>query len=218
MTLPSRSPQHTLFTLVRHGETHWNAEDRLQGQLPSELSPLGHRQAEAVAKKLAGIDFDAVYSSDLRRAMQTIRYLADLTGVEVRSEPRVRERSMGVFDGLLWEDVIRRFPEEYAAYKSGNLDYVMPERESSNAVYDRVIDCMEELAVRHRGGHIAVFTHGGVLHRIFRYVTEVPRVGPRRFSLYNGSINVVRQGQDGWRIETWGEIDHLEAIGDTSAN
>lgn len=213
------SSSDATLTLIRHGETTWNAAGILQGHLPSELSPLGHLQAQAVARRLARMPpFDAIYSSDLLRSLQTADYLIALRPGTVIHEPRLRERSMGVFDGLTWEQVQSRFPDEYADYKTGRLDFAMPEGESSQRVYDRVITCINDLAARHAGRRILIFTHGGVLHRIFRYVTDSPRVGPRCFSLFNAAINSIRHGYKGWSVETWGDIAHLEAIGTQSDN
>lgn len=209
----------TWLTLIRHGETAWNADGILQGHLPSELSPLGRRQAQAVARRLAAEPrFDAVYSSDLMRSLQTADYFTELRPTAIVREPRLRERSMGAFDGLTWQQVESRFPDQYAQYRTGRLDYAMPEGESSQQVYDRVIACINDLADRHQGRHLLVFTHGGVLHRIFRYVTDSPRVGPRRFSLFNAAINRIRRDPTGWSIETWGDIAHLEDIGTRSDN
>src|SRR5258706_3803519 len=113
----------TRLCLVRHGETAWNAEGRVQGQLDIPLSPTGLAQAKAVASALAGESFDAIYSSDLVRVRQTAQPIAELLKKDVLLDERLRERHYGVFQGITYAEAKERFPGDYERFKSKDLDF-----------------------------------------------------------------------------------------------
>src|SRR5476649_965924 len=108
----------SLITLIRHGETTWNAERRVQGQLESPLSERGVQQAEALAQRMQFEKFDALYASDLARAYATAEKIAALTGGRIHSDQRLRERHYGVFQGFTWDEIRQKFPAEYAEFKA----------------------------------------------------------------------------------------------------
>lgn len=203
----------TELIVVRHGETACNAEGRLQGHRGGALSPRGHEQSAAVAERLSETRFDALYSSDLARAHETAGYIARRTGHEIMTDPRLRERCMGVFEGLTWHEAETRYPEEMARYRERDPDYVFPEGESWQQVYDRVVACSDEMARRHVGRTVVVVSHGGVLHRMFRHTVGLPFQAPRTWTIYNASINRFLIGDGTWMLGTWGDIGHLEEIG-----
>jgi probable phosphoglycerate mutase len=198
---------------VRHGETVWNLDGRQQGHLHSELTPLGVRQAQAMAEGLAGEHFDALYSSDLGRAMQTAQILAERLELDVRAEPGLRERHLGMLQGLTMAEFRERYPEHYARLRSADADYVIPEGESARQRHRRCVRCAAEIAGRHPGGKVLVIAHGGVLNSFFRHALGLAVAGPRRFCLYNGSINRFRIEDGEWSLVSWGETHHLRGIG-----
>ena len=104
--------RRTQLIVVRHGETEWNIAGIRQGHLDSRLTARGMAQAKALAQRLARERFTALYSSDLGRAVQTAMSVADLTGHEVVTDARLRERHLGIFQGLNADEILRRFPEE----------------------------------------------------------------------------------------------------------
>src|SRR5712671_5870809 len=120
----------TRLIVVRHGETVWNVEDKLQGQMDSELTPLGNAQSQALAERLSRCAISALYSSDLGRAGQTAELIAARTGQQIRFDARLRERHLGIFQGRTWAEVQRLFPEDIARFLSNEVDYVVPEGES----------------------------------------------------------------------------------------
>jgi probable phosphoglycerate mutase len=147
--------QSELF-LVRHGETAWNAESRFQGQQDSPLTALGIAQAEAVAAYLATHTLSALYSSDLPRTLQTASLIALATGLTVIAESALRERNLGIFEGLTRAEVEARHAEAHARYVARDVEYVIPNGESLRQLELRGAEVMERLARRHLGERIAV--------------------------------------------------------------
>ena len=203
----------TELTFVRHGETVWNLEGRMQGHMDSALSELGLAQARAVAEALAGQPFDAIYSSDLGRARRTADISAERIGLEVRADAGLRERNLGLFQGLTGAECGERHPEEYARFRSGDPDYVIPGGESVRQRIDRAVACGDEIARRHPGGRIVLVAHGGVLDAFFRHTLGLDIAAPRRYSLYNAAINVFFVADGQWRLDTWGQTSHLADLG-----
>ncbi len=202
---------HTRICLVRHGETAWNAEGRVQGQLDVPLSELGQAQARATAAALAGERFAAVYASDLERARQTAAPAAQRLGLEVRLEPALRERHYGMFESLTYAEVRERFPAEYARFKRKDPEFDFTGGESLRAFAERAVACVAGLAQRHAGESILVVTHGGVLDMVYRHATGCGLSTPRDFELPNAAINRVEVAPGGWRVALWAEVAHLQA-------
>jgi probable phosphoglycerate mutase len=202
--------QRTRVIVVRHGETAWNNEKRWQGHLDSPLTAKGLSQAQALARRLSGERFSALYSSDLGRAHQTAQIIATATGHSVVLDARLRERKLGVFQGLTSDEIRAVHAEEYELYRARDPDHRLPEGESLRQQVERNLRCFEELAQRHLGESIVVVTHGGVLSGLFRHVLSIPLEAPRRFAFPNSSLNVfVFQGGD-WMLQTWGDVSHLD--------
>ena len=108
----------TQLLLIRHGETAWNAEHRIQGQLDIPLSPQGMLQAAQLAEFLADEPVSAIYSSELSRAWLTAAPLASRLELEVIAEPRLRERSFGIFEGLTLDEIAERHPDEFREWRA----------------------------------------------------------------------------------------------------
>lgn len=201
----------TRILLLRHGETAWNIEDRYQGQADSPLTPAGQAQAAALAVRLARGRLDVLYSSDLGRARATAWHLTQATGAIPVLDARLRERALGVFQGLTRREAEERFPEPYRRLRSGDPDYAVPEGESPRQHLERTVACLNDLAGRHPGETVAVVTHGGAVTLFLRHVLELPLVGPRRFSRANASWNSFLHQAGRWQLETWGDVSHLES-------
>ena len=199
----------TQMVVVRHGETVWNTAGRQQGQLDSELSPTGVRQAEAIAEALADQTFHTLYTSDLARAVQTAEIIGRRLGIEPIPEPGLRERHLGILQGLTMAQFAERFPAEHALLRSDDPDYAIPEGESVRERQERHVCCAEALAERHAGQRLLLVAHGGVLNSLFRHALGLPLASPRAFSLLNASLNRFSVSAGRWRLETWGETGHL---------
>ncbi|HWQ40328.1 MAG TPA: histidine phosphatase family protein [Burkholderiales bacterium] len=199
----------TEFLLVRHGETAWNAEQRIQGHLDSPLNDEGLAQALLLGERLGQERFDHFYSSDLGRALQTAQPIADRSGRRPVPDPALRERNLGVFQGLTGPECQQRYPQDYARFHQRDPDHAMPGGESIRQVSARVSRLLQDLASRHRGARILVVTHGGVLDAAYRFVNAVPLDRPRDFPIYNASVNRVEYDGVRWRVTVWGDISHL---------
>ncbi len=206
----------THLIAIRHGETEWNREGRFQGHLNSALNEEGLAQARALGERLATERIDLLLCSDLGRALQTASAIAMRSGHEIVVEPRLRERRMGIFQGLTPVEVQARHPEEYARFKTHDPDYVIPGGESMRQLFERSVACFTELAKRHAGLTLAAVTHGGVLAMLYRHAKAMPLEAPRDFPLHNTGVNRFRHRLGAWELQNWGDIAHLEnALDDT---
>ena len=203
----------TRFLLVRHGETTWNLDGRIQGQGDSPLSPAGVAQADALARRLAGENADLLVSSDLGRTMQTAEPLARMSGLPLRAMAEFRERSFGIFEGLTLPEIAARYPDEHERWRSRDPAYAMPGGESLGRLRERVESALIDIA---RGGarRVIVVTHGGVLDMIYRFVRGVSLEARRDWELLNASINTVSRSGEAWALEHWGDVAHLEIARD----
>jgi len=200
----------TRLCLVRHGETAWNAEGRVQGQLDVPLSAVGLAQARAVAAALAGESFGAIYASDLARVRQTAEPAAARLGLGVRLERALRERHYGMFERLTYVEVKERYPAEYARFRDKDLDFDFVSGESLKAFAERALACVAALVERHAGESILVFTHGGVLEIVYRHATGRGLSSARDFEIPNAALNRIEVAGGAWRVAAWAEVSHLE--------
>jgi 2,3-bisphosphoglycerate-dependent phosphoglycerate mutase len=202
----------TLLLAVRHGETEWNLAGRHQGQLDSPLTSRGIRQAECLADGLADRHVDILFSSDLGRALHTAEIIAKRLSLEICTDLRIRERHHGIVQGLTRKEFADKYPDEAQRFFSGDPDYVLPGGESARQLYDRSVQCAEDVALRHPGKNVLIVGHGGGMSCYFRKATSIPLGQPRRFSLFNAAINSFRISGGQWHLDTWGEIAHLKRL------
>ena len=195
--------------LVRHGETAWNREGRMQGHTDIPLSEEGFAQAEALAARLAEEAFDALWSSDLQRARQTAERVARRTGHRVAVDPRLRERNLGVLQSFTREESARVHPEVFDRYQRGEADYAIPGGESARQFSARALGALTEIAQGLAGGRAVVVCHGGVLDVLYRAAAGEGPGGPRRTTLLNASVNTFRYREGRWSLFLWGDISHL---------
>ena len=201
--------ERTQVIIVRHGETLWNIKGIRQGHLDSPLTESGKAQAKALGARLKREKFSALYSSDLGRAVETAQRITALTGHEIVTDLKLRERHLGIFQGLTADEMKQRYPEEYRLNRSLSPNYVIPGGESIVQQVARNIAYLNEIAEKHRGETIVVVTHGGVLSGLFRHTFSIPFGAPRRFEFVNAGLNAfVYQGGD-WFLQTWGDVSHL---------
>jgi broad specificity phosphatase PhoE len=197
-----------LFYLIRHGESLYNAEGRIQGQSDVELSPLGLRQAAAIAEAFGDEPLDAVFASPLRRAMQTAEPIAARFGLPIRPDDRLMEIHAGIFQGLLWAEIEAKFPEAARPWREQHPDYVIPGGESRRSLMVRgraAFESIRELPFR----RVAVVSHGGILAAALKSLLQMPaEINP--FSLYNASISKLAWDQR-VKLLTLNQLDHLRA-------
>lgn len=203
----------TTILLIRHGETAWNAERRLQGHLDIALNAEGERQAALLGAALAAEAIDHIVSSDLRRARQTAEAIARVRGAQVGIDPALRERCYGGFEGLLYSEIAARFPRAFAAWQARDVDGELPpgenQGESFRQFYDRVTGAIGAQAKAHRGKTIALVAHGGVLECAYRAALGLSLETPRDFKVLNASVNRFVEEEGVLRLLSWGEVGHL---------
>ncbi|NMG44496.1 histidine phosphatase family protein [Aromatoleum toluvorans] len=209
----------TRLCLVRHGETSWNAEQRLQGHLDIPLNPVGEAQAAATAASLATVHFAAVYSSDLQRARQTATAITRNRAAAVEFHDRLRERNYGAFQGLTYSEAETRFPDDYRRFKQRDPLFTFPGGGESLAEFSaRVAEALTELANNHAGEQVLVVTHGGVLDIVHRLAAGKALDAPRDFTIPNAALNWIEYDGDTWHLVSWAERGHLEGTRDELPN
>lgn len=186
----------TTLCLVRHGESTWNAEGRIQGQLNPPLSELGLEQADLVAKRLADETWSAIYSSDLSRARQTAEAIAKLTGHELRIETQLRERTQGKREGYLLEEARELYPDIHAPEV---------EREDDEALTKRAVDIYQQIRDRHLGERILIVAHGALMGVFLQNI-----IGPLDdLKIENTSCTLLRWDGSSWDYEYVADATHL---------
>ena len=202
----------TRVILLRHGETAWNREGRIQGyNADSPLTDAGLAQARALAARLAREGIDLLYSSDMGRARQTTAPIAAATALPVAYDPGLRERNYGVFEGRTYAEIETDFPADYARFRKRDPEHAAPGGESAVQFDSRVSAALGAIAERAPGKRIAVVTHGGVLSVMYRRAKSIPIDAPRTYTLANASLNRFRHSTGRWTLETWGDVAHLSA-------
>jgi probable phosphoglycerate mutase len=201
----------TQLLVIRHGETAWNAEHRIQGHLDVPLSATGLHQAARLAERLANDRVDAIYSSELARAWLTAVPLAQRLGLGIVPEPRLRERSFGVFEGLTLDEIASQHPEAFRQWRGRDPLGAMAGGETGQQLIDRVLEALHDIAGRHRGQTVAVVTHGGVLDVAYRAARALDWDAPREHQMLNASINRLRVtfSPPALAMVDWGDVAHL---------
>lgn len=196
---------------VRHGESGFNAEGRIQGQADVSLSPRGRKQAEALASAMAKLPIQAIYSSPLARAMETAEPVAAALRLPIRTDPRLMEINAGVFQGLRWTEIELSHPAEAARWMAQEPDFVIPGGESRRALMVRGRAALE--AIRETGlPQILVVAHGGVLTGAIKSLLEIA-ADRNPFSLFNAAISRIDWGNH-FRLMTLNQTDHLRGVND----
>lgn len=199
----------TRLVLVRHGQTEWNANARIQGHTDIALDARGRWQAERVAAALADDGLRAVYSSDLARAHDTARAIALASGAALHVDTALRERGFGQFEGLTFSEIEARWPEHSQRWRAREPDYEPLGGESLTRFYARTVSAARALAERHAGEHIALVAHGGVLDCLYRAATGLTIQAPRSWPLGNATINRVLYADSGFSLIGWNDTSHL---------
>ncbi|MDZ7893380.1 MAG: histidine phosphatase family protein [Rhodoferax sp.] len=204
----------TRIIAVRHGETAWNVDTRIQGQLDIGLNDRGLWQAERVGKALAEESIDRIYSSDLQRAHTTAqaiaRHATNPTAHEVQLHTGLRERSFGTFEGETWADIAEKWPDESRRWKQRDPHFAPPGGETPTQLLARVQTTVDGIAARHPGEHIVLVAHGGVMDMLYRLATRQELHAPRTWHLGNAAINRLLWTPDGLSLVGWGDARHLE--------
>ncbi len=210
----------TRVVLIRHGETEWNRDRRIQGQTDTPLSALGRQQALAIGQRLKRERFTAIYASDLQRAWDTAQAIGQAAlaerpdAVQPVADRRLREMDFGEWEGKTSAEIAASHPEAHARSKHRDADFRIPGGESFRDLYERTVDAVTSLVDAHPGGTLCVVAHGGILDMMYRHTHAIALDQPRVFSLYNAAYNCLEHEGGRFRLEVWGEVAHLDALSD----
>lgn len=203
--------QATRIVAIRHGETSWNVDARIQGHLDIPLNGTGLWQAERAAAALADEQFDAIYSSDLQRALATAQAIAHTTGCPVHPDTGLRERCFGSFEGRTFKDIEAALPDQALRWRKRDPEFVPDDGgESLHMLRGRIQHTVDRLAAQHVGGQIALVAHGGVMDILYRLATRQDLQAPRTWALDNAAINRLLWTPDGLTLVGWGDVAHLQ--------
>ncbi|MDO9482043.1 MAG: histidine phosphatase family protein [Hydrogenophaga sp.] len=201
----------TRILAVRHGETAWNHDTRIQGHTDIDLNDTGRWQAARLATALADERLTAVYASDLQRAFNTGAAIARVQGLSVQAHSGLRERHFGALEGKTWAEIETQHPEEAKLWRSRVPEWSPPEGESLQVLQQRILHTLQALASRHIGEQIALVAHGGVLDILYRAATGLELQAPRSWLLKNAAINRLLWTPESLTLVGWGDVAHLEA-------
>jgi probable phosphoglycerate mutase len=200
----------TRIIAVRHGETAWNVDTRIQGQLDVPLNDNGRWQASRLAAAVAHERIAAIYASDLGRAFDTARALAGAVGLDVIPQRGLRERGFGVFEGLTYAEVEARWPDEAQRWRRRDPEFGPAGGETLREFYARCVETATGIAERHAGDTIALVAHGGVMDCLYRAASRVELTAPRTWQLGNASINRLLHTASGFTLVGWDDSLHLD--------
>jgi len=200
--------------LVRHGQSTWNQEHRIQGQLDPPLSDDGRRQAAQLGRRLAGRRFAALYSSDLKRAAETAAAIGAAIGLTPTPMAELREIYLGDWEGLRTEELAARFPEAWASWAEEPDWDLVPGGEGSAAFEARVEAALDSIFQRHHEGDVLAVTHGGVIQIALHHVVGRPGRGIFPFRIQNASLSVIERRNGRLVVSGVNDIGHL-ALGST---
>jgi probable phosphoglycerate mutase len=203
-------PGEARLVLVRHGETQWNLEGRIQGyHADSPLTPNGQAQARALAERLAREGLDVIFASDTGRTRQTAQPIAQATGIAVIHDSGLRERSYGIFEGRTFTEIEREHPQDYERIRARDPYYAAPGGENAMQFHERILGALHRIALQCAGKRAAVITHQGVLGVLYRHVQGLAFDESKRPRPLNASCNHFRFCRGQWVMDAWCDVDHL---------
>ena len=201
--------KETELILIRHGETVWNSQQRMQGHSNSDLSEEGRAQIESLGQWMKNVSFDHIYSSDSLRTRQTAEAITKSSGHTLKIDQRLREKNLGVFEGLTTEEAKERHPEIFRLFKTAGSNYVIDEGESTQQLLDRALEFIEEIRLLQPDQRVVLVTHGGVVRVLIKHTLGLSVGSPTRFLIKNtGLFRLV--WNEKWLVAQMGGVSHLK--------
>ena len=200
----------TRIIAIRHGETAWNVDTRIQGHLDIPLSANGRWQANRLAQALRDETISAIYASDLARAWETAQYVGQVHGLQLNKEVGLRERDFGDFEGKTFAEIEVLLPDQSLRWRKRDPEFYPAGGESLIAMRTRVLEAAERLAAQHAGEQIALVGHGGVMDVLYRAATRLDIQAPRTWTLGNAAINRLLWTPEGFTLVGWADTQHLD--------
>jgi probable phosphoglycerate mutase len=210
----------TRILAIRHGETAWNVDTRIQGQLDIDLNDTGRWQAQRVGQALAQEPIAAIYSSDLKRAFDTAQAIAESptrqaetaahARLSVQTHIGLRERHFGHLQAQTWTQIETGWPEDAKLWRSRDPHWAPVGGESLVALRARIAQCVDALASQHVGEQIVLVSHGGVMDVLYRLATNQDTQAPRTWHLGNAALNRLLWTPQGLSLVGWGDVSHFD--------
>jgi broad specificity phosphatase PhoE len=196
---------------IRPGETDWNRSVRWQGWVASPLNDLGKRQAERLANYVRHIGMSALYSSDLKRAVQTAEILAEKLGFSFVGDERLRERNIGHWQGLTIDEMRTWYPDEYHDLLTDAENYRVPGGESRADVRQRIVAAFDDIVKQNEGETVGIISHTTAIHELLNAL--IPGNGNQEVAVSNTSVTTITTGDDGkWKLVASDDVMHLEGL------
>ena len=195
--------------IVRHGETVWNSEGRIQGNTDVGLSEKGAEQARSLGERLAGLPIDVAYSSDLKRSSETARIALGERDIVLNETSRLREYHKGAFEGMTLLEIKAQFPEEYPKYLEKDLGYAPMGGETTRDVSKRMTKFFNEIRSNHLNETVLVVSHGGVLRAAMVWLLGMPLEGNWSFVFGNCGLTMIDTFEDNSVLRLFNDTSHL---------
>lgn len=196
---------------IRPGETDWNRDLRYQGWVAIPLNAYGVRQAQRLANYIRNIGVAVLYSSDLKRAVETANILAEKLGAEPVVDKRLRERNIGKWQGLTQKEMQTWYPAEYAQFVADPDGYRVPDGESRKDVRERILEAFNQYLGADKGETIAILSHSTAINALLAEI--IPDVKFGSVDVSNTSVTTIKHNDDGtWQLVTADDITHLDGM------
>lgn len=196
---------------IRPGETNWNQQVRWQGWVASPLNDHGKRQAERLANYIRHINLKALYTSDLKRALQTAAILAKNLGFEPVPDERLRERKIGEWQGLTIDEMRTWYPDEYQNLLTDAENYRVPGGESRADVRKRMVEAFDAILKQDKGETIGVISHTTAIHELLAAI--IPDNTNQEVAVSNTSVTTIVLSENGkWQLVASDDVLHLEGL------
>jgi probable phosphoglycerate mutase len=204
----------TRFCLVRHGETDWNVAGRLQGHTDIDLNKRGITQAAQMASALKAINlkFDVLYTSDLMRAANTANAIEKVFDIKAIAEPSLRERHLGILQGVTTSEAPLRDPELWKSHLSRDIHQDLQSGESIAQFAARIHAALEQIRQKHIGKTILLVSHGGALDMMYRLASNQALDAAKAVSVPNASLNWISHDGVAWKVDQWADTSHLDSL------
>ncbi|MBQ3046858.1 MAG: histidine phosphatase family protein [Clostridia bacterium] len=201
----------TTAIIVRHGFSETNRDDKFAGQLDVKLTDIGHKQAQLVSEYIAkAYKVDKIYSSDLSRAFDTVKPLADKLGIEINTDKGLREIFAGVWEGRYLMDIANEYPEDYKVWKENVGLARCTGGESFAESQKRIINAIETILKNERGKTVVIATHGGVLRTYECYLKNVSLEEMKNIKhMNNAAVSIIEHDGKTTTVKAWNITEHL---------
>ena len=196
--------------LIRHGETEWNKEGRLQGNSDVKLSAEGIRQAQLLAEHVPFHNVDAIYSSDLSRAVETAKLLAAKFNLPVNTTPQLREINFGDWEGESISDLAKEHPKSFGRFFTAPERCHPPNGETFLEAQARVMNVIRDVIAEHDNQNVVIVSHGAVNRLIIGAALDMPIHKMWAISQFNTALNILRVADGGFVVELINGTDHLQ--------